>query len=196
MLPAFQSSTGTIYRASALLRQQPLSSSTELDQLLPAGTAQGSLVDLHADEAVGALALALKIAAEQQRRFPTRSVVLVDTTADLYPPGLLPLGIDLSRTFVLRPSERDALPCLDEALRSKSVAASVGRIKCIGGTQSHRLRIAAQAGNGIGILVRPLAERGEISGASLRLHVSRGTDGTLHFEPLRLRGAIALSRPS
>src|SRR4051812_15575512 len=123
-----------IVKASALVRDaRVLSGVPELDRLLgPTGLARGSLVDLHADEGARALELALGVAA---RLAPAaRALVLVDTAGDFYPPAAAQAGVELERLIVVRAigpgraAEREALGAIDEALRSKAVAAVLARL--------------------------------------------------------------------
>ncbi len=199
---------GTL-RASALVRERRLVPALpELERLLPqGGLLAGSLVDLHADEGAGALALALRIAARQQgprhayatggagRDAPhARCVVLVDATGDFYPQAAAQAGIVLERLIVLRraSSRSDSkwlLACLDETLRSRAVAAVIARVKKLDGASSHRLRVAAETGGGLGIFVRPLDERTAVSAAAVRLHVepAAGRPFELAIEAQRVR---------
>lgn len=176
----------TIFRASALVRAQPI--------------AVGSLVDLLADDGSGAFALALRMAADKQRptsESPARTVVVVDPTGDFYPPAAHKAGVDLERLLVVRARSANAawlLGCLDEALRSRAVAAVVARVRRrdgLDGPASHRLRVAAEAGGGLGIFVRPLDDRSAVSAAAVRL-VVRGSASGPALEPLRVRGGVAL----
>ena len=196
-------------RASSLARERRVVPGLpELDRVLPlGGLVAGSLVDLHADEGSGALWLALRVAGHQQRSFglrSRRSVVLVDATGDFYPPAAQRAGVDLERLVVLRSKATSSskvrtswvVACVDEALRSRAVAAVVAPVRKLDGPESHRLRIAAEKGGGLGLLVRPQSERSAVSAAAVRL-VVRSTNGeeeerALEVEPLRVRGGIAL----
>jgi hypothetical protein len=192
---------GTL-RASALGRERRLVPALpELEGLLPqGGLVAGSLVDLHADEGAGAFALALRIAARQQgprhAGLPPggRYVVLVDATGDFYPQAAAQAGIVLERLIVLRRATRAdskwLLACLDETLRSRAVAAVIARVKKLDGASSHRLRVAAETGGGLGLFVRPLDERTAVSAAAVRLHVEPSADRPfeLAIEAQRVRG--------
>jgi len=175
-----------VFRASALVHERGHGSG---------GLAVGSLVDLHADDGAGAFLVALRLAARQQAS--GRTIVVVDAMGDFYPPAAAKAGLDLGRLLVLR--SRDVLACLDESLRSKAVGAVVARVRRLDGAQSHRLRVAAEAGGGLGLLVRPLDERTAVSAAAVRL-VVRATPPAERFgergfelEPLRVRGDVALA---
>ncbi len=162
----------------------------ELEGLLPqGGLPAGSLVDLHADEGAGALALALAIAARQEK---LRSIVVVDSAGDFYPPAAAHAGIDLERLIILKPPEKLALACLDEALRTKAVAATIARIRGLAPSRSHRLRVAAETGGGLGLIVRPKEERSHVSAAAVRILVEKDPGRGLVLTPLRVRGGMAL----
>jgi hypothetical protein len=188
----------------------------ELDEVLPlGGLLAGSLMDLHAEEGTGAVALALRIAAHQQiQAARDRNVVFVDATGDFYPQAAAQAGVDLGRLIVLRASSTPSsstspsppsrahkkwlLACLDETLRSRAIGAVVARVQQLDAPSSHRLRVAAESGGGLGLFVRPVSERTAVSAAAVRLLVAaeppRGASRQrgLTVEPLRVRGGVAL----
>lgn len=198
--------TSELIRGSALLRPVEVRPAwTPFDRRLPHGGLEaGTIVDLLAEEGAGGLALALRLAAGLLARAPRRAAILVDLQGELYPPALAQAGLDLARVVLLRPrSAAEAAACLDKALRSPAVAAAVARVAGLSGAACHRLRLAARAGGGVGLLVRPPAEAGQVSGAALRLEVARacpvadagdGDDDArrpgapVDVRPLRLRG--------
>jgi protein ImuA len=74
----------------------------------------------------------------------------------IYGPGLRRFGIDWRRVVLLRASnEREALWAMEEALRSPAVACAVAEVGRIDLSVSRRLQLAAEAGKGAGILLRP-----------------------------------------
>ncbi len=149
----------------------------------------GTLLELLADEGHGGFAVALRVAAGLQAHAPRRAAIIIDTAGEVYPPALAQVGLDLARLVVLRPGPRDALACLDEALRSPAVVAVVARVSNLAGAASHRLRQAAHVGGGVGLLVRPRAEAGAVSGAAVRIVVQPGRGGDLVLSPLRVRAS-------
>jgi protein ImuA len=189
-------------KASALVREARFASGVpELDRVLGgSGLARGSLVDLHAPEGGRALALALAIAGKLCHEASLRAIVLLDTTGDFYPPAAAQAGIDLARLVVVRPSgssrraSREMLSALDEALRSKAVGAAVARVRGLDPGASHRLRVAAEAGGGVGLLLRPIVERTSVSAAAVRLLLEprlasqRAAASAWTIVPLRIRG--------
>jgi hypothetical protein len=189
-----------VLKGSTLLRRQRVVTALpELDAVLPlGGLVAGSLVELHADEGAGALELAFRIAAHQQHE--RRWVLAVDPTGDLHAPALARCGIELERTIVVRPPAQArasrgtpawVLGALDESLRSRAIAATVARVGRLEPAASHRLRVAVEAGGGLGVLVRPVEEHVAVSAAAVRLIVER-THGSLRVQPLRVRGGVAL----
>ncbi len=179
-------------RASALARPRAGGLALPgLEAALPGGVEPGTLVDLHADPGAGALALALRAAARCQA--PGRAVVVLDPAADVYAPALAQVGLAPARTLVLRPDARDALDALDEALRAPVVAATVARVAGLSTAASHRLRLAARLGGGLGLLVRPRSEVGAISGAPVRVLVLGGgrEGGGPRVVALRVRGGAS-----
>lgn len=191
-------------RGSALERERCacLPGLPGLDRHLPGGGVEaGSLVEALGEQAAGALRLALRLAAGLQARSRDRTVVIVDPLDPaglaLYPPALAQAGLDLARLVLLRPPSADALPCLDEVLRSSAVSVAVARAPLLPAAASHRLRQAALQGGGVGLLVRPASARGEVSGAGLRLLVREGGAPGRPFliEPLRARG-VSIPAPA
>jgi protein ImuA len=87
----------------------------------------------------GFLALALKASA------PTGWIAWVTQESDLYAPGLAAFGLDLRR-LILVSARRDAEVCwaLEEALRSRSLAAVVAEVGVLSLTATRRLQLAAE----------------------------------------------------
>jgi protein ImuA len=87
----------------------------------------------------GFLALTLKASA------PTGWIAWVTQEGDLYAPGLAAFGLDLRRLILVSP-RRDAEVCwaLEEALRSRSLAAVVAEAGILSLTATRRLQLAAE----------------------------------------------------
>jgi protein ImuA len=87
----------------------------------------------------GFLALALKASA------PTGWIAWVTQENDLYAPGLAAFGLDLRR-LILVSAQRDAEVCwaLEEALRSRSLAAAVAEVGALSLNATRRLQLAAE----------------------------------------------------
>ncbi|MCB2052867.1 MAG: hypothetical protein KDE35_01320 [Geminicoccaceae bacterium] len=74
---------------------------------------------------------------------------------ELYGPGLAAFGIEGERLLLVRPRDRrQVFWAMEEALRCRAVACTVGEIDGASLEQSRRLQLAAEEGGGIGILLR------------------------------------------
>lgn len=141
-----------------------------LDASLPAGGyLPGSVIEyLRTTPACGASYLAFAAAASTLR---TRGgfLVVVDMHRTIYPPALHCHGIDLSQVIFVRPeSQADALWAADQALRTPAVAAVVAELEVIDDRSARRLQLAAERGQGLGILLRSLAARRSPSWAEVQ----------------------------
>jgi protein ImuA len=89
-----------------------------------------------------------------------------------YPPAACGQGVLLEQTILVRPgTEEDELWALDQILRTEGV----GAVLCWGERWSQRalrrLQLAAEAGGGLGLVLRPAWARGEPCWARLRVLV-------------------------
>ncbi|MGD9644102.1 MAG: ImuA family protein, partial [Pirellulales bacterium] len=118
----------------------------------------------------GAGTLALIAAREAARQ--GGAIVVIDRQGLFYPPAALRLQIGAEQLIVVRPeSDEDTAWALDQALRTRGVAAAWC---AVGAQDEHTLRrwqLAAETGGAIGLLLRPQAVRHEPSWAELRLGV-------------------------
>lgn len=91
--------------------------------------------------AAGAAFLALSLKASA----PTGWIAWVTQEGDLYAPGLAAFGLDLRR-LILVSARRDAEVCwaLEEALRSRALAAVVAEVGVLTLTATRRLQLAAE----------------------------------------------------
>jgi hypothetical protein len=141
-----------------------------LDRLLPgAGLRRGTLVEwLAPGEGSGAATLALIAAREACRQGGVLAVL--DAARWFYPPAAAALDVDLERLLIVRPPRRgDDAWALDQLLRSRAVGAVLA---WPGDWDEHvfrRLQLAAEAGEGLGFLLRPSSIRALPSWAELRL---------------------------
>jgi protein ImuA len=144
--------------------------------------------------------MTLARAAMQGHKF----LVVADSQRSFYPPAAAGLGIDLQRMLILRPqpgplrgSARQASP-LVQALRCPAVGAVIGRFERLASAEYRALQLAAEAGGGVGFLVRPASTLGTPSFAALRLFVtprpSPLASRLLDVEVLRVRGGKAGQR--
>jgi hypothetical protein len=124
------------------------------------------------------------------RALANQTLILVDPCADFYPPAMVNLGIDLERTIIVRPRSRaEAHLAFDLSLRCAAVGAVIGVCDRLRGVESQRLKWAAEAGSGLGVVIR---EENGPSFADLRLSVAPlpSVEGRrrVRVESLRWRG--------
>ncbi len=145
-----------------------------LDRLLPQGGLPPAAVTewIAAAPGGGARLLAMLAAAEivKARR---GWLVVVDSAGSFYPPAALSLGIDPDRIVWVRPHDRsDQVWAIDQALRCPAVAAVWSPLGAwLDDRDARRFQLAAEAGNTVGLLVRPAAVMGQPSFAEIRWHV-------------------------
>ncbi len=143
-----------------------------LDRLLPGGgLPRGSLVEwLAAGSGSGATTLAL-LAASQACRAGGMLAVL-DTERSFYPPAVADRLMARSRLLVIRPAARqDEAWALDQLLRQPGIAAVLAWVPSGDDRAFRRLQLAAEAGAGLGLLIRPATARRTACWASVRLAV-------------------------
>jgi hypothetical protein len=159
-----------VERSCKPAREVPFSTGNVLDQLLPKkGWESGTLIEW-LDDADGAATLALTIAARLQDR--GGALVVIDSQRDFYPPAAANLGILLERTVIVQPRQgRDALWAMEQSLRSEAVSIALGWFQELPDRTARRLQLAAEAGGGVGFLLRPATCRAEPSWAEARLRV-------------------------
>jgi len=140
----------------------------ELDAALGGGFVTAAIHELIApQDGVAAHSLALHVAARAAGRH--KWIFYIDTQLDLYPPGVAQLGVSLGRLMIARtPHVADALWVCEQVLRCRAVAAVVLPLRTLDGYASRRLQLAAEAGGGLGLLVRR-AEPGGPTFAASRL---------------------------
>jgi len=170
-----------------------------LDWLLPRkGLAGGTLMEwLHEDAGAGAGTLALIVAGQVLQQ--GGAFVVMDGKREFYPPAAASLGIPLEHTVVIQPENtRDPVWALEQALRSSAVAVALGWFGRLDSCIFRRLQLAAEAGGGLGFLLRPLACQREPSWADARLLVKplpqsgplQSFGRRLHVEMLHCRGGF------
>jgi protein ImuA len=82
-------------------------------------------------------------------------VVWVLRREDLYAPGLAELGLGPERLVVVRTSsEAQTLAALEDALRTRGVAAAVGEIERVGLTAGRRLQLACEHHGTTGLVLK------------------------------------------
>ncbi len=144
-----------------------------LDELLPAGRLRrGTLIEWMGEELLGG-AVTVSLAAAARAAPLDRPILCIDAAGELFPPALEALGFDLSRLVIVRPtSEREAVWTCEESLRCDGVGLVWARLDRLSDTAFRRLQLAAEAGQGLGFLVRPSAARRQPSWAEVRLQVT------------------------
>jgi protein ImuA len=192
--------------ASSAAAAAALSTGMEgLDRLLPHGGFEaGTLIEwLYGSEASGAATLALAVTARMLDRNDRGDqggvVVVIDDRREFYPPAAADLGIPLESMVIVQPGPaRAGLWALEQALRSRAVAVVLGWLGEVNDRVCRRLQLAAEAGGGLGFLLRPIACRAAPSWAEARLGVvalpSRGPwqslGRRLRVELLHCRGGV------
>src|SRR5687768_6977858 len=163
-----------------------------IDELLPHdGFARGAVHEVLADPKHGtprffALMLARSAALDGGTAFQpvnenlhglqtraTGAIVWCDPRDELYPPAVAALGIPLERLYVLHPrSASDHIWAVAECMRCKGVSATVAPVERLSRIETRRLQLAAEAGGGAGILLRPLDRHASVYAAATRWLVS------------------------
>ncbi len=155
-----------------------------LDTALPhGGLPCGAVTEIiAADIGVGAMALAMRIArqtmkpAEDRDGFQDleenrRSIVLIDTLDDFYPPGAWQRGVALDRLVVIRAgNSKDALWAADQSLRCPAVAAVIAPLGGLDTRLSRRLQLAAESSGSLGLVLTAASKRGK-SFAAVRMFI-------------------------
>ncbi|HEX6960100.1 MAG TPA: hypothetical protein VF194_19120 [Ferrovibrio sp.] len=123
-----------------------------LDGALPwGGLPTGSLHELvgHAPAIAGFLSAYLG------RVRTSRPILWITPEQQLYAPGLAAYGLDHRRlTIAWTRRSQDRLWAFEEALRTPGYAAVVAEIDSADLTATRRLQLAAEAGHGLGLLIR------------------------------------------
>jgi len=158
---------------SATLTEGIVSSGcTALDRLFPdGGLRRGSLVEwLTAGTGCGAATLALICARQACQN--GGALVVVDRLRQVYPPALAAWGLDLEQVIlVYPPTKQDEFWAWDQALRCPGVAAVWGWVEQLDGRRFRRLQLSAEAGDVLGLLIRPAQVRSQPTWAEVRLEV-------------------------
>ncbi len=164
---------------------------TTLDQQLPGGGwPMGALTEiLYPSMGVGELQLILP--ALEQLGQTDRWIAWIDPPYTPYTPALLYHGLNVAQLFwVHTQTEKEALWALDQALRSGSCGAVLGwPVRC-SDRILRRLQLAAEYGEAVAFLFRPLDVARTPSPAALRLSARRH-DNALTVKILKSRGRWA-----
>lgn len=113
-----------------------------------------------------------------------RPVVWVDPPYRPYAPALANAGVDLAQLHIVD-AGRDAPWAIEQCLRSQACGAVLGWPMRADDKALRRLQVAAETGQCLGFLFRPLAAARNPSPAALRLQLEPGT-----IRVLKCRGGI------
>jgi hypothetical protein len=125
-----------------------------------------------------------------------RTVACIDggRAPDLFPPALAAAGVDLARLILLCPRNgRDAQWAAEQCARSTAVALTIAPLVRLRDLDIRRLAVAAEAGGGALVLLRPASEADRIVSAALRLGVrsiAANASRAIRIEVLRCRGTL------
>lgn len=98
--------------------------------------------------------------------------VVVDGRRQLHGPGLVPLSVDLERVVLVQPERfMDVLWSIEQSLRTRGIGAVFCDVDELSGTAFRRLQLAAEAGDSLGILLRPERLRHQPTWAEYRFLV-------------------------
>jgi protein ImuA len=102
-------------------------------------------------------------------------VVLVDATGDVYSRGIKEMGLDPRQFITVRPAnERLTLWALEQSLRCPAVATTLCRLgPRLATTVARRIKLAAEAGGGVGLLIRPIAREPPFTDARVKVRPVR-----------------------
>ena len=162
-----------------------------LDAELQGGLPRAALTEILAEDGEGAEWLALRALSRAGGR-----VAILDSDDSFHPPGAAALGLDLSRTLIVRERRpREVLYALERLAREKHLRATLAWPGALQDTFLRRLQLAAERSGQCVMLL--CARAGETSWGALRLRVRavRGQGArVLEVHTLRARGGI-LPRP-
>jgi hypothetical protein len=166
-----------------------------LDRVLPRrGITRGSLLeclDDHTGSGAETLAVVLTRAVGRSHGL----VVILDRQRQFYPLAMAAWGIALEHLVVIQPAtEAEELWAATQALRSRAVSAVWLRRDRLTPFDFRRLRLAAEEGETLGILLRPIRVRGQPTWADVQWSVQprSGPGGRrLQVELTRCRGGTS-----
>ena len=161
-----------------------------LDAALPGGGwPEAALTELLlASDGIGELGLLLPTLARLTQA--GRPVAWVDPPYRPYVPALARAGIDPSRLHVVDTGGGETAWALEQCLRSQACAAVLGWPLRADDRTLRRLQVAAETGQALGFVFRPLAAARNPSPAALRLQLEPG-----RLRVLKCRGGVPPSAP-
>lgn len=164
-----------------------------LDEALPGGGwPEAALIELLLPaDGLGELRLLLPTLARLTRA--GRPVVWVDPPYRPYAPALAAAGVDLRQLQIIDGAGREAPWAIEQCLRSRACGAVLGWSS--GGQRGtdkmlRRWQVAAETGQALGFLFRPMSAQNNPSPAALRLQLGPG-----QVRVLKCRGGLPPARP-
>lgn len=176
------------------LRTQP-TGDARLDARLPGGGwPRSALTEILVEhDGLGEMGLLLPaIAALTQAR---RRVAVIAPPYVPYPPALAAAGVDLAHLVQIDADAANRHWSAEQCLRAGCCAAVLHWLPEADYRQLRRLQLAAETGDALAFLLRPLKARHEATPAALRLQVSSSESGSC-VEILKCRGNLDLARSS
>jgi hypothetical protein len=164
-----------------------------LDALLPgAGWPVGCLTEiLIENDGLGELELLMPALAALTRS--RRRVAMIAPPYLPYPPALAAAGIDLDHFVQIDAGATDSHWSAEQCLRAGCCAAVLHWLPDASYKQLRRLQLAAETGNALAFLFRPLQAAQESSPAALRLKISHSETGPC-IEVLKCKGIFDTRR--
>jgi len=138
-----------------------------IDELLPRGFERGAIHELlMAPESGLPRFMGLLLA---KAAMGDRAVVWCDPEHEVYPPAIAAAGLPLDKLYLLYPQNViDEHWAVAECLRCKGVGATIATPQRLSHVQARRLQLAAEAGGGVGILLRAYDKNASIYAAATR----------------------------
>jgi hypothetical protein len=165
------------------------SGNASLDALLPGGGwPLGALTEiLIENDGLGELGLLMPALAALTRE--RRRVAIISPPYLPYPPALIAAGVDLDQLVQIDAGVGDTHWSAEQCLRAGCCAAVLHWLPDADYRQLRRLQLAAETGNALAFLFRPLRAMELSSPAALRLKLSYSETGTC-IEILKCKGIM------
>ncbi|MEO7251490.1 MAG: translesion DNA synthesis-associated protein ImuA [Arenimonas sp.] len=165
-----------------------------LDQALPTGGwPEASLVEvLFSADGLGELSLLLPALAALSAQ--DKPIVVIAPPYRLYAPAWQRAGVCLTQLQVIDANGKDALWAMEQSLRAGCCGAVIGWPLRADDNALRRLQVAAETGQTLGFVFRPISAQGNPSPAPLRLSL-RGSGDGVELRVLKCRGALPPARP-
>lgn len=173
--------------ASAISARAVPTGFAELDALLPGGGwPRGALSEiLFEHDGLGEFSLLAPALAALTRSH--RRVVLVAPPYIPYPPALAASGIDLTQLVHIGTAAADTHWTAEQCLRAGCCGAVLHWLPAVDYRHLRRLQLAAETGDALGFVLRPLQHADQASPAALRLSIHVDESGTC-INILKCRG--------